>query len=153
MWLKNCVIKLEARMSDRVPFGTGPAVKHIIALAEEHKAYNYYHPQVFICLKTIYAHLDTLYVQRMSLGLWYQNLTDDCVFALQTIGIETFIDKQTHMKAVQFYKQFHIWFDAFKTLKFIHALRDNYYQNIPLNQGVLEAPFDIEAEVDEFIHE
>jgi hypothetical protein len=44
-------ISITARESDRVPFGTGPAVAKIRQLDNPSEDYCYYHPAVFSCLK------------------------------------------------------------------------------------------------------
>jgi hypothetical protein len=55
--------------------------------------------------------------------------------ALLSIGFNHFVDKNSKSNEQQFNKQLQVWFDAFKTLKFIHALRDEGLANIPLVQG------------------
>ena len=56
--------------------------------------------------------------------------------ALISIGFESFVEKQLTVKQAQFDRQLNVWFDAFKTLKFIHSVRDEYYPNIPLSQAI-----------------
>ena len=141
LWLKHCVLRLEARMSDRVPFGTGPAVKQIVELSEKGEHYHYYHPQVFERLKSLLSNFTSLHQYRDNLSPWYKSCSEDIEYALQAIGFEAFIEKQKAMNEIQFNKQLLVWFDAFKTLKFIHALKDNYYPNIPLEEAISQASF------------
>ena len=143
IWLENCVIKLEARMSDRVPFGTGPAVKHIVELTAQGQSYCYYHPIIFERLKALLSSFDNVYEYRHDLSSWYQELPEGTQAALVEIGFGAFLDKQKSTKITQFNKQLIVWFDAFKTLKFIHYLRDNNYQNLPLTEAILQADFRI----------
>ncbi|MDO6446932.1 hypothetical protein Q4493_14250 [Colwellia sp. 1_MG-2023] len=143
LWLKSCVLKLEARMSDRVPFGTGPAVKQIVELSEKDESYHYYHPLVFERLKTVLSNFSSLHQYRNNLLPWYNFCADDIECALKMIGFEPFVEKQKEMSEKQFNKQLFVWFDAFKTLKFIHALKDNYYPNIPIEKAINQAPFSL----------
>ena len=38
-------------------------------------------------------------------------------------------------------RHFHTWFDAFRTLKLVHALRDAGLPSMPWRQALAEAPF------------
>jgi hypothetical protein len=38
-------------------------------------------------------------------------------------------------------RAFHTWFDAFRTLKLIHALRDGGIPSLPYPEALAEAPF------------
>jgi len=135
-WLVNECIILDARMSDRVPFGTGPAVKQIIDLQQENKDYCYYHPEIFSLLRTTIQAFESLYLYRHQLPLWYDKLDDEIVVVLKGLSFNRFIDKQSNSSEQQFLKQLNVWFDAFKTLKFIHSARDAYYPDIPLSQAI-----------------
>jgi hypothetical protein len=147
IWLNDCVLALEARMSDRVPFGTGPAVKNILELTAEGKSYYYYHPIVFKRLKVLLTSFENVYEYRHDLATWYQGLPEGIEASLVSIGFESFLDKQKSTQVTQFNKQLIVWFDAFKTLKFIHYLRDSYYQNLPLTDAILKADFRINTSV------
>lgn len=139
--LPEVVIKLDARPSQRVPFGTGPAVKSIMELTAQGMDYDYYHPEVFIELKHCLAAFDSLWQQREKPALWLEKLTVPTQNALTEIGLLAFISKQKGANQGQFNKQLIVWFDSFKTLKFIHALRANGLKNIALKQALNLAPF------------
>jgi hypothetical protein len=140
-WLADDIIILEARLSSRVPFGTGPAVKQIIELQQQKLPYCYYHPQLFTLLKLTLTGFESLYENRRQLALWYQILPKEAMQTLINIGFESFIAKQQNSSEKQFIKQVNVWFDAFKTLKFIHAARDLYYPNMELQQAIEQADF------------
>jgi hypothetical protein len=106
--------------------------------------YYYYNPEVFERLKTLLSNFNILSEHRNNLEFWYENFTEDIKEALITIGFESFVAKQQSVTLEQFNKQLVVWFDAFKTLKFIHFLRDKYYQNLPLSEAILLANFNIE---------
>jgi len=140
-FLESTVVTLDARTSDRVPFGTGPAVSQILQLKQDNQAYCYYHPQVFTELKTCLLHFTTLWEYRFTIEEWLSNLSPESQHALHDIKLTSFIEKQSHNNQVQFNKQINVWFDAFKTLKFIHSLREQKNADIPLEHGLTLAPF------------
>lgn len=140
--VKNASISLDARLSDRVPFGTGPAVLSIINDREEGVNYHYYHPQVFLCLKEARKFLFE-FDRQNDAEQALESLSSVSQQALVEIGVLSFIAKQKNQSVTQYQKQVDIWFDAFKTLKFIHAVRDIEFENIPLEEGIATAPFDV----------
>jgi len=142
-YLADVKIKLDARPSQRVPFGTGPAVLNIMQLTEHGQEYHYYHPEIFIELHACLQAFEHLWQNRQQPELWLTRLSENSQNALKSIGLLTFIAKQTMAKQGQFDKQLIVWFDSFKTLKFIHALRDLGLENIPLEQAIANAPFDL----------
>jgi hypothetical protein len=134
-------IKLDARPSERVPFGTGPAVKSIMLLTEQAQDYTYYNPEVFIELKACLFAFTSLWQYREEPEVWFSSLSTITQQALESIALLSFITKQKKASKAQFDKQLIIWFDSFKTLKFIHALRELGLSNIPLEQALTKAPF------------
>lgn len=147
--LQEAVLQIESRQSDRVPFGTGPAIEKIMAMAHPEQEYLYYHPQCFIELKKLLQHFNTLYSytehhrqqrqQKTASNTKSTNTIDHYLPWLQTLdtvlhetvmelGIEkllTHIDKQvnTHEQCIH---HCHDWLDGFKTLKLIHLLEKHY---------------------------
>lgn len=136
--LQSTPIVIEARESDRVPFGTGPAVKKLGDI-DDPKQISLYHPESFQQLR--------LFLQLLS-KLAQQPTLDDALCNLQdqlaslsdapetTAALLTIIEKLNVKKALSHaFKQaksannreaqLKIWFDGFMTLKFIHYSRDN----------------------------
>lgn len=132
----DSTIELTARLSNRVPFGTGPAVKKIIDLHNENKVYCYYNPAVFVELKQLNLHVTTLANHLAQIDLWLNLLSAQCQEALILIGFKRFIQQHQNDTQEQFNKQWLVWFDAFKTLKFIHALRETNFPDIPLHEAL-----------------
>ncbi|WP_053981653.1 hypothetical protein [Marinagarivorans algicola] len=139
-------ITLKPRASQRVPFGTGPAVKQLL----NNVAFLDYNPKVFECLKIALACLPGLYERLDSIGnnnhknssnhkdstalLPQGALHSATEHALKSIGIEqllTHLSKQAKSPA-QALRMSHEWFDGFKTLKFIHALSYGPYPKLEL---------------------
>lgn len=136
-------IRLEPRQSHRVPFGTGPAVSKIIALQSEAKAYYYYNPKVFEALKEtlecVLTNIALVVVEKKAQpldteSLLQQSLPEYARDAMQALDFEHFCNHaQKQCAAIaSFKKQFHDWFDAFRTLKFIHYLEQHYFPAVPL---------------------
>jgi hypothetical protein len=143
-FVEDVTVKLEARTSQRVPFGTGPAVQKILDLQACKLDYCYYHPEVFTLLKSTLCSFEELWQCRANLTLWFQQQPTLVSSALIEIGFENFVNKQKTNSEKQFNKQLTVWFDAFKTLKFIHSIRANHYQDIPLTQALSTASFSLQ---------
>ncbi len=129
--LQQPVIKLQARESDRVPFGTGPAVTELAA-NENPLLMPLYHPDSFYYLKYFLELLAKLAEDQC-------DLTTACEKFSTIDGLDTelfvIIAEKLKLSAAltHCYQQgkspvirlqhLHHWFDGFKTLKFIHLLR------------------------------
>ncbi len=119
--IKKTTVYPAARPSDRVPFGTGPRLKDILSGNECW----FYHPRIFSELKKIIQTVENIdkvddFIRLPAL------LCDsaDTPFARFTReefrGIWHKIFTNTHKEIPQLRWAFHTWFDAFRTLKFIH---------------------------------
>jgi hypothetical protein len=142
-FFKDTIIEIDARTSDRVPFGTGPAVNKILSLTENNDAYCYYHPSCFDFLKIFLSASDTLWLSKDNVTSWFETLPVEIIVALTELNFTSFVNKQRKVSQQQFNRQVIVWFDAFKTLKFIHAIRRQGYDDMPLCQGIKEAVFSI----------
>jgi hypothetical protein len=140
--LDTPVIDLITRASDRVPFGTGPAVNSIMAL-DTAEDYSLYHPASFHYLKLFLCCLDSA-AALDSLPDFNQLITkantNPLINAQQLTTIANKLNTQAalehsfqqgknHSVRIQ---HLHHWFDGFKTLKFIHYLRDDYLGEITI---------------------
>ncbi len=117
-------IELEGRESSRVPFGTGPAVAKLLASTEPEATPLFYHPHSFRALKTLLENLEVLYLNQ---ALVEEALNEPSAIAvLENLGIEKALAHcGSHSKNFEGWRRhFHQWFDGFRTLKFIHGLRD-----------------------------
>jgi hypothetical protein len=131
--LQGSCIKIQSRSSSRVPFGTGPAVQSILTAYDPGEAPIFYHPHCYEALRALFSGLPELAElpnQNITELLTKQGLAAPLAKhssqALKTLGLESALahcQRQSTSNA-QFLRQFHQWFDAFLTLKFIHAIRD-----------------------------
>ena len=141
--LNNQAIEIASRRSDRVPFGTGAAVNKITALADPPSEFRFYDPAVFELLKRWLQRLPAIWqsgsnvltIDVLGGQPGHQNQMDRLqalLAGLKGIKTEQALEhafrqsKDLH----QFTRQMHTWFDAFRTLKLIHSLRDNYLPSI-----------------------
>ena len=123
----DALVNIFARQSNRVPFGTGPAVDRLMSTDDPEQAEIFYDPEVFTLLAQVLRAFEVC----------PKNI-DECEIpalareALRQLGVEAcFAHLAKQCKTGQQYrKQLADWFDGFKTLKFIHALRDSGYPNI-----------------------
>jgi len=141
--LDNELIEIASRRSDRVPFGTGAAVNRITALADPLSEFRFYDPVVFVLLELWLQSLPAIWQSGSSVltidMLLEQPGHQNQVDRLQALlaGLKGIKTEQALEHAFrqsrdldQFTRQMHTWFDAFRTLKLIHSLRDIYLPSI-----------------------
>lgn len=126
-------IALQSRSSDRIPFGTGPAVTAISRAERPGDEPLFYHPQCFEALRVLLLSVEALQQSPapeladllISHGL-EASLALHTHRSLEAMGIEKALQhcRRQGKSPGQFQRQFHQWFDGFRSLKFIHALRD-----------------------------
>lgn len=132
-------LEIESRRSDRVPFGTGAAVNKITALSEPVREFRFYDPAVFGLLRQwLQAWPDIWQSGSADLdsGIFIDPNRDNggqmLMAGLNAIGAEKALVHSFRQSRDldQFTRQMHTWFDAFRTLKLIHFLRDEYMCSI-----------------------
>lgn len=146
-------IRVLGRRSDRVPFGTGRALSQIVSMLAAGEPYRVYHPAVF-----------------ENLAVWVQSMAEAAVTGgrleprdlvrqrceglplLQSDVLLRVLEQMGAFDAAgsavrrspnpaTVLQHLHTWFDAFRTLKFIHALRDAGLPSLPLREALTTAPF------------
>jgi hypothetical protein len=122
--LKTTTIYPSPRVSDRVPFGTGRAMQNY--LSNEQKNYTTYAIESFLDLKQFVEQLDNLYNSTIL------ELPVSVSEYLKTISFDENLHKirQNSTSLIHFKQLFFNWFNAFKVLKFVHFVRDNYYADV-----------------------
>lgn len=121
------------RSSNRVPFGTGRAVAQ--HLSQEKNICKSYHIKSFFILKDFFGMLPVFYENQKKLPSveLLEFLGGREVFRGKIAGI-----KNQSSSSNAFVKRFFRWFNAFKALKFIHFLRDEYFGEMPIVEAALE---------------
>ena len=122
------------RISTRVPFGTGKAIGDIL----EGKAYLTHAPTSFVDLQAFLSRVEILYSEE------YDAIKKDLSEAVTSyLEKEDFVAKLKELKAntnskVAFIKRFFVWFDAFRAMKYVHFVRDNFYADMLVEDAVRE---------------
>ncbi|MFK8018679.1 MAG: hypothetical protein AB8B86_02830 [Pseudomonadales bacterium] len=129
--LEEPVVRLKTRVSNRTPFGTGAAVNDILGLTDPLEQYRYYHPQVFNELKSLLMLFPELWNDNTNTNT-NTKLSTSSLHVLQTMGFEKAVEaaRNNSKSPSAFTRHMHDWFDAFRTLKFIHGLRDTEYGSV-----------------------
>ncbi len=136
------IIRLTARLSSRVPFGTGPAVSRIMEMADPERDFRYYHPAAFQALKRFLEIAANTWTDSAASVTPWPDLPPEIAVALTRLGLAKFVQhlrKQVRTDA-QYRQAFRQWFDAFNTLKFIKALQASY-PALPLKECLQNAPY------------
>jgi hypothetical protein len=136
-------ITLQGRPSDRVPFGTGQANRKLYELYQAGQEFQVYHPNCFKvleaylnCARAYYDDLDEFYFL-LSLDDQCDGIIDDLEKFIEGVKKDFFTEiisasKRAKDKEGQL-KHFNTWFDGFKTLKFVHWIRDEFCGTVPLD--------------------
>jgi hypothetical protein len=138
-------IKLSARHSTRVPFGTGPAVARLAGEALPESVALFYHPTSFAALRSILRLVATLFDNPQPMAEIRQQLADwpTAFSVLEAAGIRDCLDHcaQHARNVAQYQRHFNQWFDGFRSLKFLHALRDRGLPDLNLEQSLEAGDF------------
>lgn len=121
-----------ARISDRVPFGTGKSLNTLMNSSDSLSTYNY---KSFQALETLVNNLENIYYDYIS------NIVklDKPIFNFLEMRNfkKRFQEIKTNTKNYPaFKKRFFRWFDAFILMKYLHYTRDKYYPNIPVEDAL-----------------
>lgn len=122
-------IEISGRLSERVPFGTGVAIKKILNLTDPISDCPFYNPRIFHCLKRFLWELD--HCQDVT------DLTDHFAKSkaqhwCESAGLFSLIDSKRKLPPTVFRKFTVDWMDGFRTLKFIHYLQRHHYEPVAL---------------------
>jgi hypothetical protein len=138
-------VRIQSRRSDRTPFGTGRRVAETIASGER----DFYSPEVFDALRSLLTVFDSFSVHgsaeraRTDVGALPPEIRQvvlsffedfDAMSELQAASREVRTPDARRRRV-------HSWFDAFRTLKFIHAVRDQCHPSVPWHAALAGAPF------------
>ena len=149
--LAGTPLLLEGRVSDRVPFGTGKALSQLVTRKRGLSAFRLFHPAVFAHLAAWLQILRTIADSGGRVDLALEALprgnpfflSDVLLGSLERMGAFTAMREAIERSgdAPTMQRHFHTWFDAFRTLKLVHALRDGGLPSLPWREALAEAPF------------
>jgi hypothetical protein len=142
-------LRLRARASDRVPFGTGRRTREIAELGAGGASLELYAPELFAGLAVVLAGLNAFAESGEPCALEHavQLRAPDLAAEIATVlqGLKVFealasAAKQAPAGAV-LKRRIHTWFDGLRTLRFIHLLRDAHLPSVPWRTALARAPF------------
>ncbi len=149
--LSGTPLLAEGRPSDRVPFGTGRALLDLAAKRGGLSAFRLYHPLIFAHLAGWLRVLAAIARAGGDVSKSLEELpsanpyfrTDLLRDSLERIGAFAAIRDAIgrSRSANTLLRHLHTWFDAFRTLKLVHALRDGGLPSLPWREALAEAPF------------
>jgi len=149
--LDGAPLLLEGRPSDRVPFGTGRALRDLSAKRHALARFGLYHPIVFAHLAAWLRVLDAIARSRGDLSQALRALPESNPFFRPDL-LEEAVERLGAPKAIAdavggssgeatLRRHLHIWFDGFRTRKLVHSLRDGGFSSLPWREALAEAPF------------
>lgn len=120
------------RISDRVPFGTGRAVGELVQGENIFASYN---PKSFVQLR---ESLDIIIEAYPKSEKICASITNNSVDFFKGINLENKLKEciENTTDKASFLKRFYQWFDAFQLMKYVHFMRDHFYENIPILEAV-----------------
>jgi hypothetical protein len=130
---ETCVYP-SARISTRVPFGTGPAMKH--CMDEGLMRYQEVEPAgAFFDLQQLFACLPEVFIQGRD-SLIREICSPTCIKYLDSINTWKTLEKisANYSDSASFERGFHTWFDALKTKQYTH-----FYKEIQGPQWIFDA--------------
>ena len=137
--IEDAFVYPSARISDRVPFGTGASMKKWMNDAEDLTlTYNF---SAFIDLKSLFDRVDSLF--RISPESYIQFITELPVSVQEYIETIDFIGKLAEINRnssslASFRKRFFQFFDAFIILRFLNFAHQKHYQRQKLSEAVCQ---------------
>ncbi len=140
----HSTVVLEARISDRVPFGTGPSIRNILEILEDDSlgiGYLSYDFRVFRLLGTALKQLAQLARTPTTIKPIISGFLDELGFAKVVKVLHTKYHSVDQRQEIL--KQ---WFDGLKTLRFIHAAQ-KIYPKQPLLTSLRNLPPIIRNEI------
>lgn len=130
--LEQPVVGITPRISTRVPFGTGPAVERILAMENPGADFMLYNPRIFEELKQWLAIVPHLMDSDQPL----QALSRESRQSLLALGVEEALrhSRRQGKTLAGFVKHMNIWFDGFRTLKYVHYLQNHGFSPVAIGQ-------------------
>jgi hypothetical protein len=136
-------VALRARRSDRVPFGTGASVTPFTAGDVQ-----FYAPGCFAALGDTLSRLDA-FAEHARVERFVSELEElgepgrAVLDALGAADIDAALGAAAREAKTPEARRLrvHAWFDAFRTMKVVHALRDRVFPSLPWREAISRAPF------------
>ena len=147
--LRGEPILLSGRVSTRVPFGTGAGIAKQLERVEAGAFHPVYDPRVFAWLGVWLRTLSSLGEGKLPSEWSLRDCLSELAAAVPEVDaalLHEILDQLGAIRAAESgrhrgTRHLHERFDALRTLRFIHCLRDRRFASIPLETALREAPF------------
>jgi hypothetical protein len=140
---------IRSRASDRVPFGTGRRAREIAELTAAGEHFVLYAPATFDALGAVLAGLDA-FAGAAQIAAVDQVLSER-IPALAPVAREILLGLGLYAALEQAARQappgpvlrlrVHTWFNALRSLRFVHGLRQRSLPSLPWREALGSAPF------------
>jgi len=146
---RGAPLRVQGRVSDRVPFGTGAAVSKLVAQEDPEASFLLYDPRCFDELKLWLSAFEGYAMHRDELE-WRNQIAATSGLseqvrehAVSDLKILPAMQRAVSASASNSVVSRHLetWFDGLKTLRFIHLLRDQQWPKLPWREAITKAPF------------
>ncbi len=142
-------LRIRSRASDRVPFGTGRRSREIAEARAIGTEFLLYAPETFRALGAVIAGLDAFSVTAdpsalsEALASGAPELADAAESVLIRLGAFAALERARTQApgGSVLRRRAHTWFDALRTLRFIHGMRDACLPSRPWRAALEGAPF------------
>ena len=135
--IKDAFVFPSARISDRVPFGTGASMTKWMNGMEDLALT--YHFSAFCDLKILFDRIDFLFrISSVELQKWASILPESVQGYLQSIKFASKLEEinQNSSSLIAFRKRFFQFFDAFIILRFLNTAHQKHYQRQNLAEAI-----------------
>ncbi len=127
--IKDAIVYPSARISDRVPFGTGRAMGEWVG--ENKVEFDSYHPDAAEDLKYLFK-----LIKKGSMPLYSEIPESVGMFFGERVWEEKMKElKENTSTKEAFILRFFQWFNLFMCFKYVHFYRDNFKANIPVYEA------------------
>ena len=125
-------LSIEARRSERVPFGTGPA---LMSMPDDPEDYVSYPPEVFTRLAEVLRSMRSL-----ALGHEAEELPPETKLPLLELGWQPLNFQRRHSAGAKRLRAITEWFDGFRTMRFVRMVSQRF--DVPPLLETLRTEFD-----------
>lgn len=142
-------LAIRARASDRVPFGTGRRSREIAELTAVGEPFALYAPEIFGALGAVLTGLDR-FAEAACVDALDQVLSERvpelarvASVALEGLGVYAALRAAAEQAppGPVLRRRVHTWFNALRTLRFVHGLRDRRLPSLPWRDALSSAAF------------
>lgn len=142
-------IAIRARVSERVPFGTGRRSREIAQELANGQDFALYSPRIFQALAAVlegisdFAQSADQNALERALTLRVPELAEPIRLVLSELGVFTALANAAGQAApgAVLRRRIHTWFDSLRTLRFVHRLRERCLPSLPWRAALESAPF------------